>query len=50
MADDTKAGGSMGLSSLARKRPGPFDQFASLADNAEPAADLREQARLIRLA
>ena len=46
MADDTKASGSKGLPSLPKKRPGPFDRLASLAENAEPPADLRAQAEL----
>ena len=44
MADDPKAAGSKGLPSLPKKRPGPFDRLAALADSADPPADLREQA------
>ena len=44
MADDTKAAGSKGLPTLPKKRPGPFDKLASLAETPEPPADLREQA------
>lgn len=44
MADDTKASGSKGLPSLPKKRSGPFDRLAGLAESVEPPADLREQA------
>ena len=44
MTDDIKASGSKGLPSLPKRRPGPFDRLGSLADNAEPPADLRAQA------